>query len=139
VLAQLRKLDVGKTTGPDGISAGFLKSVTEELANPFTYIFNLSLQSIPSVWKQSNITPVHKGGSCDDPGNFRPISVVPITAKLLEKLISFQLCSYLEDHGLLHGDQELTNVDVQQIKFYYLLRILSPVLLIRDLQFALHC
>ena len=78
VLAQLWKLDVRKATGPDGISTRFLKSVAEELANPLTYIFNLSLQSgtIPSAWKRSNITPVHKGGSCDDPGNFRPISVV---------------------------------------------------------------
>ena len=85
----------------------FLKSVAEELANPLTYIFNLSLQSgtIPSAWKRSNITPVHKGGSCDDPGNFRLISVVPITAKMLEKLISFQHSSYLEDHGLLHDHQ----------------------------------
>ena len=82
VLAQLRKLDVRKATGPDGISAHFLRSAAEELANPLTYMFNLSLQSstIPSAWKQSNVTPVHKGGSYDDPGNFRPISVVPVTA-----------------------------------------------------------
>ena len=107
VLAQLWRLDVRKATGQDGISARLLKSVAEELANPLTYIFNLSLQSgiIPSAWKQSNTTPVHKGGSCDDLGNFRPISVVPVTVKVLEKLISFQLSSYLEDHDLLYDHQ----------------------------------
>jgi len=107
VLAQVRRLDVRKATGPDGISACFLKSVAEEIAYPLTYTFNLSIQSgaIPSAWKQSNITPVHKGGSCDDPGNFQPISVVPVTAKLLEKLISTQFREYLEDRRLLHDHQ----------------------------------
>jgi len=83
------------------------KSVAEEIAYPLTYIFNLSIQSgiIPSAWKQSNITHVHKGVSCDGPSNFRPISVVPVTAKLLEKLISIQLIEYLEDHRLLLDHQ----------------------------------
>ena len=45
------------------------------------------------------------GGSCDDPGNFQPISVVPITAQLLEKLITIQLSDHLEVHGLLHDHQ----------------------------------
>ena len=139
VLAQLRKLDVRKATRPDGISARFLRSAAEKLANPLTYIFNLSLQSgtIPSAWKRSNVTPVHKGGSCDDPGNFRPISVVPVTAKFLEKLISFQLSSY-RIMGCFMIIRELTDVDIQQIKLYYLLQILSLALLIRDLQFVLH-
>ena len=49
--------------------------------------------SIPSAckWKQSNVSPIHKGGSCDDPGNFRPISAVSILANVLEKLIAYQL------------------------------------------------
>jgi len=72
VLAQVRRLDVRKVTGPNGISACLLKSVAEEIAYPLTFIFNLLIQSgtIPSAWKQSNITPVHRGGSCDDTGNF---------------------------------------------------------------------
>ena len=72
MLAQLQKLDVRKASGPDGISARLLKSVAEEITQPLTYIFNLSVKSgtVPSTWKQSNITPIHKDGSFDDPGNF---------------------------------------------------------------------
>ena len=44
---------------------------------------------------------VHKGGPCNDPGNFRPISVVPIAAKILEKVVSNQLHSFLEGNELL--------------------------------------
>ena len=84
-----------------------MKSVAEELADPLKFIFNMSIRSgsIPKAWKQSNVSPIHKGGSCDDPGNFRPISVVPIIAKVLEKLIANQLLSYFETHHLLHDHQ----------------------------------
>ena len=44
-------------------------------------------------------------GSHVDPGNFRPLCVVPILAKVLEKLIANQLISYFEMHHLLHDHQ----------------------------------
>ena len=57
---------------------------------------------IPVGWKQSHITPVYKGGECNDPSNYRPISVVPILAKVLEKIVSAQ---YLEKNNLIHPHQ----------------------------------
>ena len=74
-----------------------MKSVAEELTDPLIPIFNMSIESgsIPKAWKQSNVSPIHKGGS-DDPGNFRPIPVVPIIAKVLEKLIANQLLMILK-------------------------------------------
>ena len=56
-------------------------------------------------FKKSHVTPVHKGGDTSDPSNFCPISVVPIVAKILEKLIVNQLCGYLESHQLFHEHQ----------------------------------
>ena len=98
VVAQLQHLDVRKSTGSDGFSARFLKEVAVEIAEPLTAIYNKLLQSrvVPFV------TPVHKGGDDNNPTNFCPISVVPIVAKVLEKLIANQLTAYLEDHQLLH-------------------------------------
>ena len=43
VLHQLQHLDVGKTTGSDGVCAFFLKTVTCEIAEPVTLIFSKSL------------------------------------------------------------------------------------------------
>ena len=61
VLAQLQTLNIKKATGPDGISAYFLRLVAEELAEPLTFIFNMSIRSgsIPRAWKQSNVSPTH--------------------------------------------------------------------------------
>lgn len=50
---------------------------------------------------------VHKGGDKADPVNFCPSSVVPIAAKVLERLITNQLSSYLDNHRLLHDHQEM--------------------------------
>ena len=51
------------------------------------------------------MTLVHKGGNTFDPGNFCPISVVPVVAIILEKLITNHLCEYLESHQLFRGHQ----------------------------------
>ena len=73
-----------------------------------TQIFNLTLTQnyIPSDWKKAKITPIYKGkGSKLDPSNYRPISVVPHIAKILEKHV-YSLCyNYLENHDLLTVDQ----------------------------------
>jgi len=63
--------------------------VSSEVAEPLTFIFNQSLRTsiVPSAWKYSNVTLVHKGGDKTDPGNFQPISVVPVAAKVSETLI----------------------------------------------------
>jgi len=87
VVSLLEGLDTRKSTGPDGLSTLFLKQVAVEIAEPLACIYNKSLStgSVPADWKKSNVTPVHKSGNTDDPGNYHPISVVPIVAKVLEK------------------------------------------------------
>ena len=104
VLSLLSTLDVSKSTGPDGLSAVFLKEVANEIAVPLTNLYNQSLHDgfIPVGWKQSHITPVYKGGKCNDPSNYRPTLVVPILAKVLEKIVFIQ---YLEKNNLLHPHQ----------------------------------
>ena len=92
----------------DGLSACFLREVAVEIVVLFTHLYNMSLHQgiVLQAWKQSHITPIHKGGPTDDPSNYRPISVVCMVAKILEKIVSTgQLSSYLEDYQLLHPYQ----------------------------------
>ena len=51
---------------------------------------------IPSEWKSANITPVLKKGRKEDVNNYRPISVLPIVAKVFERIVHKQLYEYLE-------------------------------------------
>ena len=63
----------------------------------------------PAAWKQSNITPFHKGGPEDDSSNYRPISVVWVIAKILEKIVSVQLSGYLICFTLIRVIIDLVN------------------------------
>lgn len=107
VFRHLSSLDVRKSAGPNGLSARFLKEIAVEIAAPLAHLYNLSLQQgiVPREWKQSHITPVHEGGSTDDPSHYRPIAVVSVVAKVLEKIVATQLSSYLEEHQLLNSHQ----------------------------------
>ena len=84
-----------------------MREVACEIVEPLKKLYNSSLQTgiIPSDWKRSNVTAVYKSGSRDDPSNFRPISVVPIIAKILEKLVASQLNAYFEEFQLLNPYQ----------------------------------
>ena len=61
----------------------------------------LKIESFSGVFPDErthcNVTPVHKGEAADIPENYRPISVVPVMAKVLEKIVTHQLLSYFED------------------------------------------
>ena len=107
VLSRLLSLDTAKATGPDGLSARFLTEVSYEIVEPLTVLYNESLQTgiIPLEWKRSHITPVHKGGPADDVTNYRPIAVVSVVVKIVEKLVATELSRYLESTAQLHLHQ----------------------------------
>ena len=99
----LQTLSPNKATGPDGISARVLRECATELAPSLTSLFCLSLEKglIPSGWKHGRITPVHKSGNKSNPDNYRPISILPIVSKILEKIVNRQLLQHLTANGLL--------------------------------------
>ena len=94
VLFHLNSLDVAKSTGSDGLSAQFLKAISNEIAEP---LLRLSL-----LFHQIS---VHKSGAENDKTNYRPIAVISIIAKLLEKIVATQLSDYFESNEILHPHQ----------------------------------
>ena len=55
----------------------------------------------PIDWKLARVSPVFKKGKKSDLNNYRPISVIPIVAKIFEQIIYNQLYKYLNDNSLL--------------------------------------
>ena len=100
----LIKLNTKKSSGPDGLDPYFLKIAAEHIAEPLTYIFNLTIETgiIPSVWKSAYVTPLLKGGDRSNPNNYRPISKLSALAKVLEGLISDQLKDFLTANSILN-------------------------------------
>ena len=96
-LNSIRSLDINKSHGYDGISARMLKMCDNSIVKPLIIIFNNCLNSgvFPLCWKKANITPIHKKGDKCIISNYRPISVLPVCAKLFEKKIYKSLFNYL--------------------------------------------
>ena len=59
---------------------------------------NKSLETgiVPTVLKQAKIVPLYKSGSKEEATNYRPISLLPVFSKLLEKTVYNQFSKYFE-------------------------------------------
>ena len=70
------------------IRVTLLKHVKQELVNGLVIIFNKSFQEgcFPKVLKFAKVIPFHKGDETTDPTNYRPISLLSVFNKLIEKL-----------------------------------------------------
>ena len=103
----IRNLDPNKATGSDGISGQMLLLCDDSVILPLNIIFrNILLTSTyPDQWKLANVTPIFKKGDKQLIKNYRPISLLPICSKIVEKTISKNLYSYLNANNLLTKNQ----------------------------------
>ena len=104
---QLKSLKWKKAIGLDQLPSSLLKDSANEIAIPLAHIINLSLNSssVPTSWKKAKVIPVFKSGSVEDVSNYRPISVLPILSKIMERVVFTQLSEYLETNKLLTNCQ----------------------------------
>lgn len=96
-----------KAPGLDGFDNFLIKIVRNEIIIPITYILNLSLSSgiFPHDWKIAVVCPIFKSGSKYSVDNYRPISLLGVFSKLLEKIVNKRLVKYLESNKLLSANQ----------------------------------
>ena len=61
--------------------------------------------TFPSEWKKAKVTPIYKDGDKSDVSNYRPISVLPILSKILERAVHDQMYNYLTRNNILNQCQ----------------------------------
>ena len=86
VFRVLRSLDVTKAKG---ISPKLLKTCALSLYQPLHHLFSLSLSQkyLPLEWRTHLIKPIIKSGDKSSIRNYRPISLLSVVSKVLEKLV----------------------------------------------------
>ena len=75
-------------------SVSMLKLCAEEISTPLQIIFNdcFKFGMFPDSWKYANVQPIHKKDNCQLKTNYRPIFLLPICGKVLEKIVFDQIC-----------------------------------------------
>ena len=114
----LLDLDRHKACGPDGLSARILRECARELAVPMEILCRLSVEQgvFPARWKRANVVPVHKKGDKKNPENYRPVSLLPLCSKVLEKVVYDCLLEHcrpvlpISQHGFLPKRSCMTNL-----------------------------
>ena len=107
ILNILKNTNVSKETGLDNLSGHFLKDGTEVLAKPITDLCNLSFASgkLPDSCKRAKLKPMYKKGSLTEASNYRPISLLLLISKVIEKVIHDQTSVFLNSRSLLYNYQ----------------------------------
>ena len=103
----IQNLPANKAPGKDGVNSKILKEVSDIIADPLAHIFNLSFVTgiVPDLLKIAKVIPVYKKGERSLPGNYRPISLLSIFDKILEKLMYKRLSGFLEANKILYKYQ----------------------------------
>ena len=80
----------------DGFLTIVVKSVSNHIAKQLTHIFNLLFTSgvLPGKLKLAKVTPIFKSNDKISVNNYRPISLLPVFSKVLEKLMHKRLVSF---------------------------------------------
>ncbi len=107
VILTIKHLNKTRSVGSDGISLRFLQDALYVIAAYLTCIINTSLVTgiYPTQWKHAVIMPLFKSGNTNIVNNYRPISLLPIVSKIIEKIVAHQLACYLETKKLLSNSQ----------------------------------
>ncbi len=91
----LKRVNIRKAAGPDGITGRVLRSCADQLAGLFTSIFNESLATsvVPTSFKKSIIIPVPKNNKPSCLNDYRPVALTSIVMKVFERLVKSLISS----------------------------------------------
>ena len=103
----LKFLNVSKAHIPDDTSAQMIKLCSDIVCEPLQVIFQNILDTgiFPDQWKEANVTPVHKKKDKQTVSNYRPISLLPLFAKVFEKVVFDHLYQFLKENSLITKNQ----------------------------------
>ena len=107
VLNYCKQLKPKSSQGHDGFSNEMLKGIAPIILTPLTYLINMSLETdyVHSSLKVAKIVPVFKDSDKHSFTNYRPISLLSPFSKLLEKIVCYQLYTFLQNQSILYKHQ----------------------------------
>ena len=97
-----------RAAGWDDMRANVIKHIKEIVCIPLKYICNLSLSFgiYPHELKVANVVPIHKANDDMVFSSYRPVSVLPVFSKLLERLVYNRFIMFInKNNSILYENQ----------------------------------
>ena len=93
-----------KSYGIDKIDTYILKLIINDILPAVTHIDNLSIQQakFPTMYKMAKVIPLLKKDDPLDPKNYRPVAILPILSKVIERVVFAQVVEYMNKNELFH-------------------------------------
>ena len=103
----IQDMSASRAVGLDGVPLFAVRRCFPVVGPHLLRLINLSMMTgvFPECWKSACIVPIPKSGDLTKPSNHRPISLLSVLSKVLEKVVCVQLTSYLEMNNLLSVSQ----------------------------------
>ena len=107
IIKAINQIAINSACGENDVPAIVLKSCKEELSYPIWKIWRESLDTgfIPSIFKNQNITPIHKKSSRAEASNYRPISLTSHIIKTFERIFFQKLVEFIEKNQIIKSTQ----------------------------------
>ncbi|CAL4152241.1 unnamed protein product, partial [Meganyctiphanes norvegica] len=107
IVEAIDQISSSAAAGPDRFPAILLKMCKLSLSKPLFIIWRSSLDcgDIPQRLKTATVVPIHKGGSCGTPANYRPVALTSHLIKLFERVMKKYIIAYLEENNLFNPGQ----------------------------------
>ena len=98
---------MNKSPGPDKISARVLKDCLPVILGPLTDIINCSIltSTFPDNWKEAEVIPILKDGDHEKAANNRPLSLLAVASKVVERIVLNQFSAYPTKNNRLTSHQ----------------------------------
>ncbi|KAG5685032.1 hypothetical protein PVAND_014235 [Polypedilum vanderplanki] len=103
----IEKLSSNKSMGNDGIPARVWKEIDNVQINIITTLINKIFDDCkyPESLKIARVKPLFKGGDATTVNSYRPISILPVINKVVERLIYNQMVDHMKKYNLFNDLQ----------------------------------
>ena len=94
-----------KATGPYSIPSNLLKLLKSVISKPLEIIFNASFARgiVPNKFKIARVLPIFKNGIQTNMSNYRPISLLSVFNRILEKIMYNRLSNFIEKMNIIYA------------------------------------
>ena len=101
------EIQLAKSSGMPDIATKVFKDSFKVIIPQMVYMFNLSFETgiFPNSWKKATVIPLYKGGPKTEVSNYRPVSLLPLPGKLLEKIAHARMSAFFELNGIISDKQ----------------------------------